>query len=106
MGARLPTNSAMKNVNSTAAPPSVVSHKSHLRCAMATIASASVLLSFLPAFSATLTWDASGSNPTAPTDGGGSWSVANANWSDGLTDSVWVNGNNAIFGSGGAGGTV
>jgi len=55
---------------------------------------------------ATVTWDASGANPAAPTDGAGSWSTANANWSDGITDSVWVNGNNAIFGSGGAGGAI
>lgn len=58
----------------------------------------------LPA--ATVTWDASGANPAAPTDGAGNWTTANANWSDGLTDSVWVNGNNAIFGSGGAGGAI
>jgi len=45
-------------------------------------------------------------NPTAPTDGAGNWSTANANWSDGVADSVWVNGNNAIFGSGGAGGAI
>src|SRR4029078_1487123 len=28
-----------------------------------------------------MTWDASGSNPTAPTDGAGNWSGTNANWS-------------------------
>ncbi len=53
-----------------------------------------------------MTWDASGANPAAPTDGAGSWSTANANWSDGVTDSVWINGDNAIFGSGGAGGAI
>jgi hypothetical protein len=55
---------------------------------------------------ATVVWDASGANPTAPTDGSGNWSTANANWSDGVADNVWVNGNNAIFGSGGAGGAI
>src|SRR6478736_10534563 len=55
---------------------------------------------------ATVTWDASGASPATPTDGAGNWSTANANWSDGVTDSVWVNGNNAIFGSGGAGGAI
>ena len=34
-------------------------------------------------------WDASGSNPAAPTDGGGTWSTAASNWSDGSTDSAW-----------------
>ena len=29
----------------------------------------------------TLTWDASGGNPVAPTDGSGIWSTTNANWS-------------------------
>jgi len=96
----------MKKENSTHAPSFIVSRKPLLHSAMAAIVAASLLLSSLPAFSATVTWDASGSNPAAPTDGGGSWSAANANWSDGLIDSVWINGNNAIFGSGGAGGTV
>jgi autotransporter-associated beta strand protein len=58
------------------------------------------------AHAATVTWDASGTNPTAPTDGAGNWSTANANWSDGITDSVWINGDNALFGSGGAGGAI
>lgn len=34
-------------------------------------------------------WDASGSNPATPTDGGGTWSTAASNWSDGSTDSPW-----------------
>jgi autotransporter-associated beta strand protein len=54
-----------------------------------------------------MVWDASGSNPTAPTDGAGSWSTTNANWSTkGSSDNVWLSGYNAIFGSGGAGATV
>jgi len=36
-------------------------------------------------------WDASGSNPAAPSDGGGIWSTATANWSNGTTDSGWGN---------------
>ena len=55
---------------------------------------------------ANLTWDASGTNSAAPTDGAGNWSTANTNWSNGSIDSVWTNGDSAILGSGGAGGTV
>jgi autotransporter-associated beta strand protein len=47
----------------------------------------------------TLTWDASGSSPVAPTDGSGNWSVTNANWSSGLSDTVWSPGYNAIIGA-------
>jgi autotransporter-associated beta strand protein len=39
-----------------------------------------------------LTWDASGSNPAAPTAGSGTWSTSAANWSNGASDSAWVNG--------------
>jgi len=73
---------------------------------MKTILSVGLLLAALTAPAATLTWDASGSNPAAPTDGAGNWTTANANWSNGSADGVWTNGNSAIFGSGGAGGTV
>ena len=46
-----------------------------------------------PSIGQTLTWDASGANPTAPTDGSGSWNTTtNATWSDGVNNSVWVNG--------------
>ena len=56
---------------------------------------------------ATLTWDASGTSPAAPTDGAGNWSTANANWSNGSSDSVWTNGDNAVFGvNNGAAGTI
>src|SRR4051812_39332275 len=47
----------------------------------------------------TFTWDASGANPAAPTDGAGAWSTANANWSSGTSDSVWSSGSSAIFGA-------
>ena len=53
----------------------------------------------------TLTWDASGTNAAAPTDGSGNWSSTN-NWSDGVNDDIWADGSSAILGSGGAGGTV
>ncbi len=40
---------------------------------------------------ATLTWDSSGSSPTAPVDGAGTWNTTGINWSNGTTDSVWNN---------------
>ena len=46
------------------------------------------------AMAATLTWDSSAANPTAPVDGPGTWSAgsgAYANWSNGTTGSVWDN---------------
>lgn len=46
-----------------------------------------------------LTWDASKANPTAPTDGGGFWSVTNSTWSSGMNDSVWSPGYNAVIGA-------
>src|SRR5262245_21220420 len=55
----------------------------------------------------TLTWDASGANPGAPTDGGGNWNTTtNANWSDGVSDFTWVNGGIAAIGNGGTAGTI
>jgi autotransporter-associated beta strand protein len=59
-----------------------------------------------------MTWDASGANPYAPTDGNGNWSITNANWSSGAggavgaSDSVWSPGYDAVFGAGGTPGTV
>ena len=59
-----------------------------------------------------LTWDASGASPAAPTDGNGIWSSTNANWSGGAggaigaSDSIWSPGYNAVIGSGGAPGTI
>lgn len=58
---------------------------------------------------ASFTWDASGADPTWPTDGSGTWNTAGAaNWSDGVTDENWTNGTDiAIFGNySGAAGTV
>jgi len=55
----------------------------------------------------TLTWDASGANPAAPTDGSGIWSMTNANWSSKAQDTVWSPGYNVVIGSGnGAAGVI
>lgn len=56
----------------------------------------------------TLTWDASGANPGAPTDGSGNWNTSPpARWSNGGSDVVWDNLSTAVFGSSnGAAGTV
>lgn len=50
---------------------------------------------------ATLTWDASGANPAAPTDGTGTWNTSAANWSNGAADLAWPNSNAdvAVFGA-------
>lgn len=63
------------------------------------IGAAFSLLTLPLAQSASLTWDASGSSPASPAGGAGIWSSGNANWSDGTTDSAWVNANNdsAVF---------
>ena len=58
---------------------------------------------------ATLTWDSSGTNPTTPVDGSGTWDTSTANWSDGTADNVWPNdtASVAVFGADdGAAGTV
>jgi len=47
-----------------------------------------------------MNWDASGANPVVPTDGSGTWSVTNANWStSGSSDNVWSSGYSAVFGA-------
>ena len=43
------------------------------------------------AMAATLTWDSSGSSPTAPVDGAGTWNTTGTNWSNGTTDAAWNN---------------
>jgi autotransporter-associated beta strand protein len=54
-----------------------------------------------------LTWDSSGSNPTAPTDGTGTWNFSSAHWSNGTTDLNWINGSTAFFGDhNGVAGTI
>ncbi|QTN31443.1 autotransporter-associated beta strand repeat-containing protein [Akkermansiaceae bacterium] len=54
--------------------------------------------------SAQLTWDANAAG-ALQTDGGGTWTNANQ-WWDGAANVNWTDGNNAIFGNGGAGGAV
>jgi hypothetical protein len=59
------------------------------------------------AFAQTLTWDASGANPAAPTDASGNWNTTtDKNWSDGAVDLFWVNGDEAAIGNGGTAGTI
>jgi autotransporter-associated beta strand protein len=66
-----------------------------------------VQLAMLPlAQAATATWDAGGTHPTAPVAGIGNWTTTDVNWSDGVADHTWTNGDLAVFGSNGAGGTV
>ncbi|MDA8377205.1 MAG: PEP-CTERM sorting domain-containing protein [Planctomycetia bacterium] len=60
---------------------------------------------------ATLTWDSSGSSPTAPVDGTGTWNTTDTNWTNGTTDAAWNNTSDssytAVFGANnGTAGTV
>jgi hypothetical protein len=48
----------------------------------------------------TLTWDSSGTHPTNPVDGSGTWDDSSVRWSTGSADQAWVDGNNAIIGHG------
>jgi fibronectin-binding autotransporter adhesin len=58
-------------------------------------------------FAQSLTWDANPTDPTNPNDGSGNWdTTTSANWSNGITDSTWINGDTAIFGNGGIAGGV
>lgn len=56
----------------------------------------------------TLTWDPNGSTAPNPSDGAGNWDTTSLFWWDGSNNVTWTNadGNSAVFGSGGAGGTV
>jgi autotransporter-associated beta strand protein len=56
------------------------------------------------AWGASVTWDPA--NNLAGSDGSGTWSTGVANWASGGSDAGWVNGDSAIFGSGGTAGTV
>ncbi len=49
------------------------------------------LLLAASAQAASFTWDPN-ATPSAPTGGTGTWSTANANWSNGTSDVVWTNG--------------
>src|SRR5690349_19935190 len=59
-----------------------------------------------PAHSQTLTWDASGASPAAAVDGSGTWSTAVSNWTDGVTNTPWVNGDFASIGNAGSAGVI
>jgi autotransporter-associated beta strand protein len=67
---------------------------------------AALLFAPLSALSATFTWDVGGGFGNAATDGGGTWSLAGSNWYGAAGDSTWADGSDAVFGNGGAGGTV
>jgi hypothetical protein len=60
-----------------------------------------------PAAAASLTWDASGISPLAPTDGGGTWDLTSHYWSNASQDQSWSAADIAAFGdASGAAGTV
>ena len=52
-----------------------------------------------------LTWDANGTS-TGVTDGSGTWINSTNTWWNGAANVNWVDGNDAVIGSGGAGGTL
>jgi autotransporter-associated beta strand protein len=54
---------------------------------------------------ATFTWDANGTGANR-TDGGGTWLSTSKNWWNGSTNLNWGDYNNALIGSGGAGGII
>jgi hypothetical protein len=59
---------------------------------LALVASSSI------AYGASLTWDSSGNTPTHPQPGSGFWDTnTHANWSNGSTDSAWINGSDAAI---------
>ena len=53
---------------------------------------------------ANLTWDANGAT-ALQTDGAGTWTTA-SQWWTGSANATWTSGDDAIFGNGGAGGTI
>jgi autotransporter-associated beta strand protein len=85
-----------------------ISRKSQLKWALLATAPVAAALWGSSALAQTATWDASGANPAAPTDGAGLWdTTTSANWSSGGVDAVWTNGNVAQIGSAnGAAGTI
>ena len=77
------------------------------KLALAAAIAMSLALWAHPALGQTLTWDGSSTNPPAPNDGSGNWNTStNANWSDGVSDFTWVNGDVAAIGNGGTAGTI
>jgi autotransporter-associated beta strand protein len=51
-----------------------------------------------------MTWNKNGTGSV--TDGAGTWNTTSTNWYNGTTNVVWNSADSALFGSGGAGGTV
>jgi fibronectin-binding autotransporter adhesin len=88
--------------------PGPLRHYSKLSWTLLATAPVAAALWGNPAFGQTATWDASGLNPAAPTDGAGLWDTTiSANWSSAGTDVVWPSGDVAQFGSAnGTAGTV
>ena len=68
---------------------------------------AALVASTAPAGAATVTWDSDGTTTSGPLDGPGDW-LATGLWWDGAANATWNNTtpDNAIIGSGGAGGTI
>ena len=68
-----------------------------------------VFAAFLPsAMAQTLVWNSGVSGPAHPADGSGAWDAStSANWTNGSVDSIWSDGDPAVFGgSKGAAGTA
>jgi fibronectin-binding autotransporter adhesin len=87
-----------------------ITNQSKARSRALLLASAAGSLLSLSGLSAgsIVTWDASGINAAAPTDGAGAWSTTSANWSNGTADNVWSNSTSdtGAIGNGGAGGST
>src|SRR5664280_2414121 len=54
------------------------------------VALLALLVSALPAWAGTVTWDAGGASPATPADGAGIWDPSVANWSNGSGDNGWA----------------
>src|SRR4051794_37006216 len=81
----------------------------HRKLKWAAVAAAPILAAGWANFTAAqqLTWDASGANPGAATDGSGAWNTTTGiNWSDTVADSAWITGRTAVIGTGGTAGTI
>src|SRR5437016_5447161 len=54
---------------------------------------------------AIVTWDANPTTPATPNDGTGNWNTTtDANWSNGVSDFTWTNGDTANIGNSGTAG--
>ncbi len=82
-------------------PHPIMKTTSLLRSRLVLVASSLMAISYASAQS-TLTWDPAGGGAS---DGAGTW-LATGEWWDGANNVDWTSGDSAIFGNGGAGGTV